>query len=316
MIAWGEARKNGCSDYTKTDLIMKRSQDGKNWSKLEVFHSGEGSVDTVGNAAPIVFGNNIVVLFNLNNSKVLKKTSKDLGKTWTDAVDVTASTTQPNWKWVGLGPPAGLRLKSGRLLIPAYHTNYTWDNGLISKGYALLSDDDGETWRMSADHAFGGKYYPNEDQAVELPGGRVAIFSRALGTLRTRTESPDGGEHWGPTEVLKTLPGPLVGCEGSTIACPDGKRILYSGPVAHNLSTLLVGRFQMAIYTSDDLGHTWKQHQMVDPGCSAYSAMTWHGKELGLLYERCDFFRHGFDPNEISFVPLSNPCGSESSVIV
>merc|ERR1712183_167725 len=126
------------------------------------------------------------------------------------------------------GPPAGLELSSGRLLVPAYHTTLfgpTVDNGLVSKGHALLSDDGGYTWRISLDDAFGGRFLPNEDQAVELSGGRVAIFSRGLGFKRTRTESPDFGEHWGKTELVKGLKEPITGCQGSTIACPNGKRL-------------------------------------------------------------------------------------------
>lgn len=312
LFALGEARKGaagqeGCSDYTKTDLVLKRSADGRNWSDLEVFHSGEGPVDTAGNAAPIVVNNtDIVVLFNLNNSKVLMKRSRDLGKTWTEATDVSESTTHPTWKWVGLGPPSGIKLSSGRLLIPAYHTTIFppgVDNGLISKGHALLSDDDGFTWRISADDNFGGKFMPNEDQAVELSGGRVAIFARGFGFERTRTESPDGGEHWGSTELVN-LKEPFSGCEGSTIECPNG-RLVFSGPTSMPLF-----RKNMSIWVSDDEGHTWHDFMVVDPGCAAYSALAFHGDELGLLYERCDHLEIIFEPQHISYAPLPNPCNA------
>ena len=54
--------------------------------------------------------------------------------------------TLPEWKWVGLGPPSGLLLKSGRVLIPAYHSTVPNDNGELSYGHTMISDDDGVTW--------------------------------------------------------------------------------------------------------------------------------------------------------------------------
>lgn len=306
LMALGEARSGSCSDFTKTDLVIKRSQDsGKTWSKLEVFHSG-GPADTIGNAAPVVIGQEVVVLFCVNNSRVLMKRSKDLGITWGAAADISSSTTRPDWRWVGLGPPSGLLLSSGRLLLPAYHTTLLkpkLDDGLLSKGHALLSDDGGHTWRISAGADFGGYHFPNEDQAVEFLDGRVAIFSRGRGIGRTRTMSLDGGEHWGKTEVSHGLIEPIGGCEGSTIRCPNSDRLVYSGPVS------LLTRTHMSIYVSDDEGKKWHKHVVVDPGCSAYSSLVWQSDDrLGLLYERCNKPMLIFEPDHISYASLPSPC--------
>merc|ERR1712060_417996 len=150
---------------------------------------------------------------------------------------------------------------------------------------------------------FGGKYMPNEDQAVELPGGRVGLFARGFGFQRTRSESPDGGEHWPITELVN-LEEPFSGCEGSTIACPNG-RLVFSGP-----TTMPLYRQNMSIWVSDDEGRTWKDFMVVDPGCSAYSALAFHGDELGLLYERCNHDMVVFIPDHISYAPLPNPCNT------
>jgi len=123
LLAMGEARYHNCEDWTKTDLVYKTSQDGITWSQLKVLHSGPGPADTIGNAGPVVVGEaNIVVPFCVNNTKVMLIRSNDLGHTWNTPSDISSNATLPNWKWVGLGPPSGLKLKSGRLLIPAYHT--------------------------------------------------------------------------------------------------------------------------------------------------------------------------------------------------
>jgi len=66
-----------------------------------------------------------------------------------------------------LGPPAGLLLKSGRVLIPAYHSTHSWDNGEFSHGHTMLSDDSGETWKLGGiDFGKESGLYSNEDQAV------------------------------------------------------------------------------------------------------------------------------------------------------
>jgi len=261
-----------------------------------------------------VTGGDLVVLFNLNNSRVLMKRSVDCAETFSPALDITSNTTLPDWKWVGLGPPAGLRLSNGRLLIPAYHTSIfpgTLDNGLISKGHALVSDDDGHSWRLSKDHNFGGKYLPNEDQAIELRGGRVAIFSRGFGFHRTRTISTDWGDHWGVTELVAGLVEPITGVEGSTIACHNSTRLVFSGP-----ANLPIIRARMTIFISDDEGSSWHKQQLVDPGSSAYSALAWPGHGLGLLYERAVKEKVVFEPDHISFALLPDPCGSRSQLFV
>lgn len=335
LMALGEARFGDCGDFTKTDLVMKTSRDGITWSPLRVLHTGPGAADTVGNAAPVVVDDRehqistIVVPFCVNNSKVLITRSHDLGKTWTPATDITENATLPAWKWVGLGPPAGLQLRSGRLVIPSYHTvvDPAIDDGLVSKGHALLSDDHGMSWRLSSDRDYGGDYLPNEAQAVELSRGRVASFSR-LGIVpkattysykRVRSVSSDGGEHWEKTELLETLDEPWAGCQGSTISCPLQSnlygRLVYAGPVNP-------GQFRtmMSIYTSDDEGATWQNHSLVDPGSSGYASLAWlqqrrQPRRLALLYERSQISKGTTTlPTHLSLATLPDPCTAEALV--
>lgn len=320
LFAMGEARYDNCEDWTKTDLVFKTSKDGITWSKLQILHSQ--AKDVVGNAGPVVVGQtSLVIPFCINNTKVMLMRSNDLGRTFTAPVDISQSTTLPNWKWVGLGPPSGLKLKSGRLVIPAYHTTVyepygpSGDDGCYSKGHAILSDDGGLTWRISADNDFGGKYLPNEPQAVELSGGRVASFSRAgigpndttYSYRRLRSVSSDGGEHWEETEELETLAEPWGGCEGSTVSCRDRPRLVFAGPVnpAHD-------RILMSIFVSDDEGRTWKNHSLVDPGSSGYSSLAWVGPHLGLFYERSAVAKDTKTlPGNLSFAILPDPCSTQ-----
>lgn len=157
LIALAEGRgRNGreaCDDFSGTDLVMKRSSDGgTTWSSLQLFYSN--STDTVtnviGNAAPVqdTSTGRIWMPFCRNNEEVFLSYSDDDGVTWSTPLQAPYLTS-PDWKWVGLGPPGGLQLSSGRLLIPGYHTTLIKGDGLISKGHTLLSDDGGETWYIS-----------------------------------------------------------------------------------------------------------------------------------------------------------------------
>jgi len=64
------------------------------------------------------------------------------------------------WQFIGVGPSRGIHLKSGRILIPGYKSpmrglseipgalpiSQLYNN--FAKGFVLISDDDGETWRQ------------------------------------------------------------------------------------------------------------------------------------------------------------------------
>ena len=110
--------------------------------------------------------------------------SDDDGLTW------AAPTHQPQlvlpdqaWKWVGLGPPGGIQLTSGRLLVPGYHTNKWKGDGCASRGHTILSDDGGVTWRIGSAE-FGAPYLANECQAVQLRNGSVLINARTVTNKR------------------------------------------------------------------------------------------------------------------------------------
>lgn len=315
LLALGEGRRESCSDGAWTDLIMKRSKDGGlTWSNLTVIHEGDSRPTTIGNAAPVMLADGTLVLvYNANNTFVYSRRSSDMGQTWSDYKDISASVTLPEWGFMGTGPPAGLRLGSGRLLIPSYHHNGSdhYHFKPNSHGHALISDDDGHTWRMSTDHDFGTEWH-NENQYVDLGGGRVASFARGMGNRRTRVESQDGGEHWGAPEVLETLPDMLTGCEGSVASCPadQGTGLVFAG-VQHDG----ILRKNMTIFFSSDEGHTWEAIQQVDPGASAYTALAFHGGKLALLYERSNKSKLVFEPDIISFALLESPCPDPSGLL-
>lgn len=201
LLAFGEARLYSCGDSTQTDIVYKRSIDqGRTWSKLQILYRGNASNDNytrVGNLAPVQLKINqrILIPFCKNNLLVMQTYSDDDGVTFSLPEQII-HVTQANWKWVGLGTPAGLLLQSNRILIPAYYSIHTNDNGLFSKGYVMLNDFHGQLdkWYLGGEFHLE-TYFPNECQAVELLPNTNHIFinARSLGTKRIGAYSQDGG---------------------------------------------------------------------------------------------------------------------------
>lgn len=205
--------------------------------------------------------------------------------------------THSDWKWIGLGPPGGIQLSSGRLLIPAYHTIKWKGDGCDSRGHIVYSDDHGATWSLGSED-FGAPYLANECQAVELKNGSVMINARTVTNARVQVISDDGGLTFGEPYVPETLHQPLEGCEGSIVRDSVNDIFYFSDP----FSTSVV-RMNMTIFQSKDEGLTWQHLVTVDRGAVAYSSMQIiPGKqELEILYERSNVTQLVFDPDEIVY---------------
>jgi sialidase-1 len=304
LIAFAEGRgKDGrttCDDWSGTDLVFKRSVDGgATWSALQVFHTNSSSTEynVVGNAAPVQDRSTgrIWVPFCINNEIVFISYSDDDGATWSEPVFMP-HLTLPNWKWVGLGPPAGIQLSSGRLLIPGYHTTLIKGDGELSVGHTLYSDNGGQDWAIGAAE-FGGPYLSNECQAVELKDGSVMINARTLVSRRLQVVSRDGGLTFGEPYIVEGLTEPIEGCEGSLVVNSAKDTLYFSDP---NNPSLI--RQNMTVFSSKDDGLSWHVLATVDTGAVSYSAMQVHPDGgLSLLYERSNVKQAVFDPDEIVY---------------
>ena len=329
LLAFAEARGKlgpyGCADWSATDLVSKRSLDGgRTWSPLTVVYgnSSAGNYAIVGNAVPLQLASGRILLpFCVNNTFTLQSFSDDDGVTWSQPRDFTAQVAlSPPWTWIGLGPPGGLRLASGavtllllmcpacfshfacpplrhsgRLVLPSYFSRTPNDNGELSAGLLIVSDDDGETWRSAAQWTFG-LGFPNECQAVEVAPNHLYIHSRGLENFRIQAWSVDAGETVTNVSTVPGLVQPLEGCQGSTILS-NGK-LWYSG--TNDVSVL---RYNMSLFMAPDpLQPQFQFVQTVDPGSAAYSSLVeLPSGDLGLLYEASNRLDFIFEPDHILF---------------
>jgi len=152
----------------------------------------------------------------------------------------------------------------------------------------------------------GGGIGANEDQLVELQDGTLVLNSRSFSTgspqMRAQAASQNSGESFSLTAFTSDVPEPFNGCQGSVAT--NGTIIFLSHPdpqtnhgLAPDLLKLLganvnlTGRDHMTVWTSNDRGHSYQKHLLVDAGSAGYSSLQLAaGDESGLwvLYEQSD----------------------------
>jgi sialidase-1 len=203
--------------------------------------------------------------------------SKDHGKTWSEAEDITAQISRPGWhkdfKFITSG--RGIQTSSGKLL----HTLVNLDHGLHLFG----SDDHGKSW-----HLLDAPLKPgDESKVVELSDGSWMVNSRANKKGKRYVHvSKDRGKTW------DTRPEPVLtdpGCNASILRYPlsddEGKNLL----LFCNANSKK-GRKNLTVRYSRDDGQSWSTGRTIYPGSAAYSTMTvLENGDVGILFEK-DFY--------------------------
>ncbi|MGW1376422.1 sialidase family protein [Streptomyces sp. NPDC002446] len=331
VLAFAEGRVASAADWGDIDIVLKRSPDGgRTWGPLQVVaRNGTG---TAGNPAPVVLAGGRVLLLQVHNAadatedrirrgqvppadgrRVWLQHSDDDGASWSAPREITDQAKLPQWRWYATGPGHALRLRrgpyAGRLLVPANHSTppaQPGDDGTEPRyngGHALLSDDDGATWRIGyTDGDTDRSVAPNETTAAELPDGSVYLNTRTEAVAawhRADAVSTDGGAHLtGPFRPQAGLAGPV--CQGSVLHDGDRGTLLFSGP-AHPAARAL-----MTLRTSRDGGLTWHPAHTVSGLPAAYSDLVRLDRDsVGLLYETGDFSAY----STITFrrIPVEEP---------
>jgi sialidase-1 len=280
VLAFCEGRKHGHDDSGDIDLVLKRSFDGgATWQPLQVV-ADEGS-NTIGNPCPVVDHEAGEIWLPLTRNlgtdserQIMDGTSSgsrevwitkstDDGSTWSEPVEITSATKEPDWTWYATGPGVGIQLGSGRLLVPCDHA--VAGSG-VRRSHVIYSDDHGVSWKLGGvvgDHT-------NECQAVELKDGTVLINMRSYHgqNCRAIATSRDGGLTWSDVTLDPTLIEPV--CQASLIRLisrDDTDQLLFSNPASTR-------RERMTVRVSDDGGKSWPVARLLHAGPSAYSCLT------------------------------------------
>ena len=148
------------------------NDNGASWTPLRLLWSESNATHHVAihNPTPVVTGGKVLVVFNRNMRDCLTLRSLDgSGLRWEAApVDITSQITNDSGT-LTTGPPQGLVLSSGRIVIAAGGSS-------IQGGRAILSDDGGVSWSISGlANPTGG-----EAQVVVAQNGSLLLNSRGM----------------------------------------------------------------------------------------------------------------------------------------
>ncbi|MBF9018809.1 MULTISPECIES: exo-alpha-sialidase [unclassified Oceanispirochaeta] len=275
ILSFAEARTEHKDDWSKTDVVLRKSYDlGSTWTPLEVLME-EGNL-IIGNACPVVDRKTgfIWLIFCKQNDTAWKMHSEDNGETWSEPIEITQDVKLPNWTWYATGPSNGIQLKDGTLIIPADHIV---DRKM--QGHVIFSKDGGSTWELGGTIPTG-----EEGTLVELDNGDLYINIRPVKPgHRVTAISEDQGLTWLDYTYDKALPDPA--CEGSLIKIekPEGSLYLFTNP-ADSLH-----REMMTVRLSDDECKTWSKSKILYEGMASYSALSLIDAEndiIGCIFEK------------------------------
>jgi len=287
------AARRARGDWSDIDIAMRRSADGGlTWTPMRVLF-GAGIPGPVDNPVPIVNpeGGRFHFLYQANYARIFATYSDDDGETFAESIDITDSldnlaTVYP-WRVIAPGPGHGLRLRSGRLLVPIWMSDGTGtEMGAGKLGHrpsavtTIYSDDDGATWRpgevflRNDGHTF---INPSEQAAVELSDGQVMLNIRTESPRNRRViiTSRDGASGWSEPRFDDRLFEPvcfasLVRWEGN----PSG--LLFVNPDSSHLQPNTPGgnsypRENLTARLSTDDGQSWLVARALHSGVAGYS---------------------------------------------
>ncbi|MGT2844574.1 discoidin domain-containing protein [Streptococcus hongkongensis] len=227
------------------------------------------------------------------------------GKTWSSPQDITASLRNPDLKFLGVGPGTGITLTygkhAGRIIVPAYTTNWISHLTGSQSSRVIYSDDHGKTWQLGeavndnrqlshgrvihSKNMNDEKAQNTESVAVELKNGDLKLFMRNLtGKLQVAT-SKDGGQTWEATvEEYSEVPDAYVQLSAIRVEHGDKEYVLLvnaNGPGRNRVA----GYARLAEVQSDGR-LKWLHHRLIQDGSFAYNSVQQVDEDtFGVLYE-------------------------------
>ncbi|HSU66636.1 MAG TPA: sialidase family protein, partial [Tepidisphaeraceae bacterium] len=285
ILAYCEARRSGTLDWDTIDVMLRRSTDGgKTWDKPRVIATApEG---TSPNPAPIArhvhqtgkTTNNpvaivdpqsgaVVFLYCINYQQCYAMRSEDDGKTFSKPVEITATfekfRPEYDWKVIATGPGHGIRLTSGRLVVPVWLSTSTGNNAHHPSCVSTIySDDGGKTWNRG-DIVAGNTPEtpdPNETAIAQAADGRTILNIRNESKKNRRlvSSSKDGATQWSKPAFDEALFEPV--CFASLAAVPGTEnRLLFCNPDSSDSVSKSVShpRRNLTVRLSNDGAATW-----------------------------------------------------------
>lgn len=251
------------------------------------------------------------------SSYVWMSYSDDDGRTWSSPRDITASLRRRGMKFLGIGPGKGIVLKwgphAGRIIIPAYSTNWKSHLRGSQSSRLIYSDDHGKTWHTGKAvndnrvlsngekiHSLtmdNKKEQNTESVPVQLKNGDIKLFMRNLtGNLEVAT-SKDGGETWqNHVKRYKEVHDAYVQLSAIRFEHDKKEYILLvnaNGPGKKRQD----GHARLAQVNRNG-SFKWLYHHHIQDGSFAYnSVQQLNNDQFGVLYEHREKHQNSFTLN-------------------
>lgn len=251
------------------------------------------------------------------SSYVWMSYSDDDGRTWSSPRDITASLRQKSMKFLGIGPGKGIVLKwgphAGRIIIPAYSTNWKSHLRGSQSSRLIYSDDHGKTWHTGKAvndnrilsngekiHSLtmdNKKEQNTESVPVQLKNGDIKLFMRNLtGNLEVAT-SKDGGETWqNHVKRYKEVHDAYV--QLSAIRFEHDKKEYILLVNANGPGKKRQDGYARLAQVNRNGSFKWLYHHHIQDGSFAYnSVQQLNNDKFGVLYEHREKHQNSFTLN-------------------
>jgi len=283
--------KSNCQDGSVGFGVLLRTSPDNGTTWTPIVRIGGDDHTTGGYAAPMVDRQRGVLhlMYGRKFTEVWDVISHDNGVTWADPFNITSKISAT--LGVAIGPPGGVQLPSGRLVLAVH-------GGACNGTCAMYSDDGMQSWKIGNPVPFPtGVGNGGESQLVDdLRCSNCLTMSIRVSTKDPEVnhaiaQSDDGGETWKPATPVLAARGPT--CEGS-IARQSDRSILVSNPnFSHwryptDRKNMTVWRFPPAS-ANGTLGDPIGEAQIF-AGPSAYSALLDDGSYI--LFEGGETYRY------------------------
>lgn len=251
------------------------------------------------------------------SSYVWMSYSDDDGRTWSSPRDITASLRQKGMKFLGIGSGKGIVLKwgphAGRIIIPAYSTNWKSHLRGSQSSRLIYSDDHGKTWHTGKAvndnrilsngekiHSLtmdNKKEQNTESVPVQLKNGDIKLFMRNLtGNLEVAT-SKDGGETWqNHVKRYKEVHDAYV--QLSAIRFEHDKKEYILLVNANGPGKKRQDGYARLAQVNRNGSFKWLYHHHIQDGSFAYnSVQQLNNDKFGVLYEHREKHQNSFTLN-------------------
>ena len=277
------------SDHGSAYLAGRYSSDkGKTWTTDDrMIVQQEGTMNVM-SVSLLRLQNGDIALFYLKKNSTtdcipLVRISKDEANTWTEPVPCITDRKG----YFVLNNDRVIQLKSGRIIMAvALHSTPEegkWHNN--GRLFSYYSDDNGQTWKASAEVANPNNVTLQEPGLIELKNGEIMMIIRSSGGVQHKSYSKDAGQSWSTVEPTE-IKSPISPATIERIPSTGDLLMVWNNNDGEN-PAIKGKRTPLTVAVSKDDGKSWQHIKNLEDnpdGWYCYIAMDFVGDNVLLSY--------------------------------